>query len=75
MKLSQLMHTISPKQLIIVREYDNNPPVKIFVKGTRKDIPKDSALNNYTVKEISYHQSYMSIGIIVPKNCKGGVLL
>lgn len=67
MKLSQLMHTLSPKQVIIVREYTDNPPKPILVRGTRKDIPKDSYLNDCTVKEIYFQQAHMTIGIVLPK--------
>lgn len=66
MKLSQVMHTIAPTQLIIVREYSEQPPKPVLVRGTRKDIPKDSPLNNCTVIEISCNQAHMCIGIVFP---------
>ena len=64
MKLSQLLHKVTPDQLLIVVDQLTEQPKTILARGNRTSIPKDSPLNSATVCTIYYVQAYMVVSVI-----------
>lgn len=64
MKLSQLLHKVSPTQVILITDYAATQPRKILAKGTRNTVPKDSNLNDATVITIEYTQAIMIVSVL-----------